>query len=527
MSAYDPWRPWASRRSPVYARRVVATSQPLATQAGLAALASGGNAVDAALATAITLTVVEPTSNGLGSDAFALVWDGDALHGYNGSGRSPKAWTADRFAGRSGMPQRGWDSVTVPGAVAAWRDLSERFGRLPFNALFESAIAYATEGFAVSPIIAASWEAQAQAFSEFAPFAATFCPNGRAPRAGEVFRCADQAATLRRIADSGGDDYYHGELAQRIVADANAHGAPWTAEDLAAHDGLWVDPLSVDFGDVRLFELPPNGQGLAALIALGLCDRLGLRDADLAEADRFHLQIEAMKCGFADGHRYIADPESLDLDPARLLDPAYLDARAAAIDRQAAGLPTFGTPTGGTVYLTAADDDGMMVSFIQSNFAGFGSGVVVPGTGIAMQNRAAGFVLEPGHPNRVGPGKRPYHTIIPAFAFRGGRPWLSYGVMGGPMQPQGHLQVLLRMAVEGMDPQAALDAPRWRVEPDGAVWVEPTFDADAVAALEARGHHVRREQPGEFGGGQVIERQPAGGYIAGSDPRKDGQAAGV
>ena len=408
---------------PLFARNVVATSQPLAAQAGLRMLVDGGNAVDAALAAAIALTVVEPTSNGLGSDAFAIVWDGDRLHGLNGSGRSPAAWRFERFSGLSEMPLLGWDSVTVPGAVDAWVSLSRKFGGLPFEDLFAPAVRYAREGFHVSPITAERWREAQQTYRGLPEFGRTFFPGGRAPRAGEVFRCEDQAGTLEIIAETGGEAYYRGELAERIADCSKAEGGAMTPADLAGHTSEWVDPVHVTYRGLTLHEIPPNGQGLAALLALGVLRHFDMRKYPSDSADSIHLQIEAMKIAFSEVHRHVADPGFMEMTTEDLLEASFLERRAGEIRMDRAALPV---PTarvgGGTVYLTAADESGMMVSFIQSNYRGFGSGVVVPGTGISLQNRGCGFNVKRGHPNCVGGGKRPYHTIIPAFVTRGTGP---------------------------------------------------------------------------------------------------------
>jgi len=520
------WRfPYPSQRMPVLARNVVATSQPLAAQAGLRMLAEGGNAVDAALATAICLTVVDPTSNGIGSDAFAIVWDGERLHGLNASGRSPMAWTPERFAGLRSMPQRGWDAVTVPGAVSAWVALSERLGRLPFERLFEPAIGYASDGFLVSPRIAASWQGARFLADEFPDFAAAFFPQGRAPMPGEPFALEAQAGTLERIAATKGDAFYRGDLAARIAADAEVHGGAMALDDLAGHTADWVEPVSIAYRGVTLHEIPPNGQGMAALMALGILEHTSLADCRVDSADSLHLQVEAMKLAFADVYEYVSDPATMAVAPQALLDPSYLAERAKHIvmgraQRRTVGIP----PAGGTVYLAAADADGMMVSFIQSNYMGFGSGIVVPDTGVSLQNRGAGFVLGEGHPNQVGGGKRPFHTIIPAFVTRDGQALMSLGVMGGPMQPQGHVQMMVRVFVYGQNPQAAADAPRWRVAEGLTVAVEGGFAPDVLDELARRGHRLQRDG-GSFGGAQLILRLDDG-YLAASEPRKDGQAVG-
>jgi gamma-glutamyltranspeptidase/glutathione hydrolase len=524
---YD--QPYPSRRVPLLARNIVATSQPLAAQAGLRMLLAGGNAVDAALAAAIALTVVEPTGNGLGSDAFAILWDGQALHGLNASGRSPAAWSPARFAGRPAMPQTGWETVTVPGAVSAWVALSRRFGKLPFADLFAPAIAYAEQGFAVSPTIAAAWVYGAARLAGEPGFAATFLPGGRPPRAGELFRNPDLAASLRAIAETEGEAFYRGALARRIAADAARHGATLTEDDLATHAPDWCGTISKDFKGHTIHEIPPNGQGIAALAALGLLAQTDAPRRDPDDPVSLHLQIEAMKLALADADRFVADPAHMDTPPAALLDDTYLAARAALIDPARAQTAEAGAPrAGGTVYLTAADDSGMMVSFIQSNYMGFGSGVVVPGTGIALQNRGAGFTLEHGHANEVGPRKRPFHTIIPGFAMKDGAPEMSFGVMGGPMQAQGHVQMVMRCLIAGQNPQAASDAPRWRFISGRTVAIETAMPEATRAALAAMGHEIVLEPPDTafgMGGAQLIRRTEAG-YVAGSDHRKDGCAVG-
>ncbi len=523
------WRlPYPSQRMPVLARNIVATSQPLAAQAGLSMLRAGGNAVDAAVATAAVLTVIEPTSNGIGSDAFALVWAGGGLHGLNASGRSPAKLQAARFEGVPKVPELGWDGVTVPGAVSAWVALSERFGALPFEKVLEPAIGYAHKGFLVAPQTAAGWELGRKRYADFEAFQKTFCPGGRAPAAGERFASEDHARTLDRIAATKGEAFYRGELAEAIAAEARGAGAPMTAEDLSRHQAEWVRPIAMDYRGWTLHEIPPNGQGIAALMALGILGHTALADAPVDSADSLHLQIEAMKLAFADGHRYVADPAWMDVEVEALLDDGYLAARARLIDPARAGDPGHGEPrSGGTVLLVAADADGTMVAYIQSNYTGFGSGIVIPGTGIAMQNRGCCFSVERGHPNQVWPAKRPYHTIIPGFVTRDGEPVMAFGVMGGFMQPQGHVQVMVRLADYGQNPQAALDAPRWRVDGAMKVVVEPGLDAGVYQALRDRGHEVAiaPARTVAHGGGQAVYRL-ADGYLGASDPRRDGQAVG-
>lgn len=492
-------------------------------------LLAGGNAVDAALAAAIALTVVEPTANGVGSDAFAIIWDGTELHGLNASGRAPAAWTPDRFAGIETMPRRGWNSVTVPGAVSAWVALSERFGRLPFETLFEPAIAYARKGFLVSPSIAATWQRVARNYQGQPGFDEAFLPNGRPPTAGELFALPVLGETLQSIAATRGESFYKGELAEAMVRHAEQHGGRMILSDLSNHRSDWCGTIEARFGHFALHEIPPNTQGLAALIALKIVAHLGIDRYRLDSAEALHLQIEAMKLALADAEAYVGDGAEMQVSAKALLDENYIDARAALVDPARAAAPTAGIPqAGGTVYLAAADAGGIMVSYIQSNYEGFGSGIVVPGTGISLHNRGFGFTLQPDHPNRVGPGKRPFHTIIPGFVTKDRESVMSFGVMGGPMQAQGHLQLLLRILVYGQNPQAASDAPRWRLAGGRTVAVEFGCDCSVLAELEALGHVIQREPPAAawgFGGAQLICRI-AGGYVAGSDHRKDGQAIG-
>lgn len=522
---FDWGLPYPWPRKPVLAGNVVCTSQPLAAQAGLRMLAEGGSAVDAAVATAVTLTVVEPVSNGIGSDAFAVVWDGRQLHGLNASGRSPAAWTPEYFGG-NGVPALGWNSVTVPGAVSAWVELHAKFGKLPFERLFEAAISYGRNGFLLSPTVASQWAAQVPLFKSQPGFAETFMPGGRAPQPGQQITLPDHAATLEEIAATNGEAFYRGELAAKLEAHATTNGGALRVSDLAAHRADWVGTINGDYRGYTIHEIPPNGQGIVALIALGILEQFDMASSAVDSADSVHLQIEAVKLAFADAQAYVADIGHMPLRPEQLLDKEYLRQRANLIDRTRAKRVSAGMPRGGTVYLTAADASGTMVSMIQSNYTGFGSGVVVPGTGISLQNRGANFVASPGHPNQVAPNKRPFHTIIPGFVTKDGVPVMSFGVMGGQMQPQGHVQVLVRIADHGQNPQAACDGPRFRWVQGTQVACERGFPPSTLDELRRRGHDLTvADDYNEFGSCQAIWRLDDG-YLGVSDPRRDGQAAG-
>jgi gamma-glutamyltranspeptidase/glutathione hydrolase len=529
--------PYSSNRTPVFARNVVSTSHPLAVQAGLRVMQQGGNAVDAAVAAAAVMTIVEPCSNGLGSDAFCILWDGQQLHGLNASGRSPSAWTPEYFRRKYGeqskLPKRGWDAITVPGAVSAWVALSDRFGKLPFADLMASAIEIAERGYAVPVIVQQKWgfATELPEITSQPGFAQAFMPKGRAPLVGERFAFPDAARSLRLIAQTRGEAFYRGEIAAAVEAYARATGGAMTAADFAAHQPEWVTPVQKDYRGYTLHEIPPNGQGIAALIALGILQNFDLGALAVDSAASQHLQIEAMKLAFADVYAHVAEPKAMRITPEQMLDDAYLASRARLIDpKRAQDFGTGLTPKGGTIYLTAADESGMMVSFIQSNYMGFGSGIVVPGYGLSLQNRGHGFSLDPASDNCVGPAKRPFHTIIPAFLTQNGQPVMSFGVMGGDMQPQGHMQTLVRMLDYQQQPQAACDAPRWRFNA-GIVNAEDGFNPAAADQLRAMGHRVEpfADSYQDYGAGQFIWRlgDPAvEGYAAASDPRRDGQAAG-
>ena len=532
--------PYTSTRLPVFARNIVSTSHPLAAQAGLRILWQGGNAVDAAIAAAAVLTIVEPVSCGLGSDAFCILWDGKALHGLNASGRAPQAWTPDYFQKKYGPdamqpPKRGIDSVTVPGAVASWVAMSERFGKLPFADLMHSAIEIAERGYLLSVVVQEKWAAPVDELRSQPGFTEHFLPRGRAPQVGELFQFPAAARGLRAIANTKGQAFYGGEIAHALEKFSNAHGGSLKASDFAAYTADWVTPISQNYRGHTLHEIPPNGQGIAALITLGILDNFDLAALALDGVDSQHLQIEAMKLAFADVYRYVADEASMEVTAKQMLDPAYLKQRAALIDMKKAQDFKAGNPAkGGTIYLTAADENGMMVSFIQSNYMGFGSGCVEPEFGISLQNRGHAFAVRTGglNPaNLVAPGKRPFHTIIPAFLTKDGQPVMSYGVMGANMQPQGHVQTLVRMLDYQQDPQTACDAPRWRYNEGLVINVESAMDPHTVKGLQALGHQMEviNDSYQDFGSGQFIWRMgdpKVQGYVAASDSRRDGLVAG-
>ena len=538
---FDFANPYTSTRIPVFARNVVSTSHPLAAQAGLRMLYAGGNAVDAAIATAAAMTVCEPVSNGLGSDAFALIWDGTALHGLNGSGCAPQAWCTEYFhtkyvGSATAPPKRGMDSVTVPGAVSSWVQMSQRFGKLPFADLMEPAAEIAERGYLLPPVVQQKWAAATGELQGMPGFAQSFLPWGRAPRVGELFQFKAAAKALRAIGATQGAAFYSGEIAHRIEKFSAAHGGSLTARDFAHYQAEWVQPIGKNYRGYTLHEIPPNGQGIAALIALGILDKFDMAALPVDSAASQHLQIEAMKLAFADVYKFVAEPSAMAVTVDQMLDDAYLSERAKLIDMKKAQNFGAGNPAkGGTIYLSAADENGMMVSFIQSNYMGFGSGCVEPTFGISLQNRGHAFSLDANSPNAVAPGKRPFHTIIPAFLSKDGKPVMSYGVMGANMQPQGHMQTLVRMLDYQQNPQAACDAPRWRYNAGLEINVEAAMHADTVQALKNLGHHteVINDSYQDFGAGQFIWRADEGagnaadlGYVAASDARRDGCAAG-
>jgi len=525
-------------RSAVYAPRgVIATSQPLATAAGLAVLERGGNAMEAAVTAAAVLNVVEPHMTGMGGDMFALVWVAGEkrLVGLNSSGRAGARMTREELLrrGHRQVPEEGPESVTVPGALAGWAALLERYGSIGLAQALVPAIKLAEDGFPVSPIIAQQWAAEEERLRRDPDARATYLLDGqKAPRVGEWFRNPDFARTLRLIAEKGPGVLYGGELGRRIVEHLAQRGGFLTLDDLRNHRADWVEPISVAFRGYRVWELPPNGQGIAALEMLRILEPFDLSAMGHNSAAYLHHLIEAKKLAFADLARYVADPAHMRVSPERLLADDFIRQRRSQLDAERAAdhsEPGPAVTASETIYLSVADAQGNMVSFINSLFDTFGSGVVVPGTGFALQNRGAGFTLEPDHPNTVAPGKRPFHTIIPAFVTRptpaGEEPWLSFGVMGGSMQPQGHVQVLLNLLVFGMDIQQAIDAPRFRHLAGRRVALESPVSDEVRAALRAKGHEMADESRVSFGGAQAVRRLERG-WVAGSDPRKDGLAAG-
>ena len=525
--------PYPSRRNAVYARQgMVATSQPLAAQAGIQVLPAGGNALDAAIATAAALTVLEPTANGIGGDAFALVWHGGKLHGLNASGPAAQTSTLESFTklGHKTVPKYGPLAVTVPGTPAAWAALASRFGKLPLTRSMAPAIGYATDGFPVSPSVAYAWQQATTLFRQhfnephFQHWFDTFAKE-RAPLAGEIYRMPGHAQTLQAIAEDNAEGFYRGALAEKIAAFVQGAGGHLSAADLAAYQVDWVDPISVNYRGYDVWEIPPNGHGLVALMALNILKGFDLQERDTVLS--YHRQIEAVKLAFVDGLKHIGEPGHMQVSVADLLSDAYADERRNLIGDTAL-MPMPGTPPkGGTVYLSTADAEGNMVSLIQSNYMGFGSGMVVPGTGIGLHNRGNNFTLEPGQPNSLAPGKRPYHTIIPGFLTKDGAPVGPFGVMGGFMQPQGHVQMITNTLDFHLNPQASLDAPRWEWEAGKGVQIEQGTGDHLFRGLASRGHDVRWQHNRlGFGRGQIIWRDAAGVLCGGTEPRTDGAVLG-
>ena len=538
-TTFDPlMQRYPSQRFPIYARGgMVNCSSPLASAAGLAVLRKGGNAMDAAAAAAAALTVVEPTSNGIGSDAFALVWSEreQKLFGLNSSGPAPMRLSAERVRedgmDRDGkMPAHGWTPVTVPGAPMAWAELVRRFGRLTLAEDLAPAVHYAEDGYPCAPNLARLWNKAIGQYQKtltgpvFEAWFKTFAPDGKSKEAGDLIRLPDHAATLEEIGRTGAESFYRGAIAGRIDAESRKYGGYLRYEDLAAYEARWVEPIRLNYRGYDVCEIPPNGQGIVALIALNILKEFEFPEKDAVET--CHRQLEAIKMAFADAFRYVTDPADMELDWQRLLDPVYGAQRAREMGDRARvwshGIP----PKSGTVYLCCADGEGNMVSYIQSNYMGFGSGIVAEGTGIALQNRGADFSLDPRDANFLKPGKRSYHTIIPGFLMKDGLPVGPFGVMGAYMQPQGHVQVVMNYVDFRLDPQQALDAPRWQWMRDGRIAVETRFDQGLARGLQRRGHELGYEIDTDlFGRGQMIVRLSNGTLVGGTESRTDSNIA--
>ena len=536
---FDPvYQPYPSQRYPLYARGgMVNCSSPQAAAAGLEALQKGGNAMDAAVAAAAALTVAEPTANGIGSDAFALVWSARdrKLYGLNSSGPAPMAASIEKLLAdgsdeQGKMPTYGWTPVTVPGAPKAWAELTKRFGRRTLAENVAPAVRYAREGYPCAPNLALMWQRAFEKYRKtctgpvFDEWYKTFAPEGRPYEAGDLIRLPNHADTLEAIGATDAAAFYTGDIAQKIDADSRKFGGYLRYEDLAAYQARWVEPISVDYRGYQVCEIPPNGQGIVALMALNI-----LKEFDFPEKESaltYHRQLEAMKMAFADAFRYVTDPDHMELDYHRLLDPAYGAQRAAEMG-ETAQVYTHGVPPkSGTVYLCCADGEGNMVSYIQSNYMGFGSGVVITGTGVSLQNRGHDFSLDPKDANALQPGKRSYHTIIPGFLMKDGRAVGPFGVMGGYMQPQGHVQVVMNYVDFHLDPQQALDAPRWQWMRDNTVTVETRFSMEMARKLQRMGHDIRPDlSTPSFGRGQMIVRLDNGVLVGGTESRTDSNIA--
>jgi len=531
--------PYPSTRNLHFAKRgMVATSQPLAAQAGLEIIQKGGNAIDAAIATAACLTVVEPISCGIGGDAFALVWTKDELHGLNASGKSPKNISIEKVKslGHETMPNYGCIPITVPGLPGAWVELSKRFGRLPLIEAFAPAMRYANEGYPVSPNLGKLWGRAFKVlgkklkFDEFAPLFETFSSNsdkGRAPHIGEMWRSPVHAKTLEEIAQTNADSFYRGNLAEKIESFLKKHNGFLTAEDLSKYTPEWVKPISVNYRGYDVWEIPPNGQGVIALIALNILK--GFAFSSKENAETYHKQMEAMKLAFACGRKAVTDPAHMEVAIGDLLSDSFADDLRKTITDTASEPVPYLPPKCGTVYLATADGEGNMVSFIQSNYVGFGSGVVIPGTGISLQNRGVDFSLDQSHVNALAPEKKTYHTIIPGFLTKGSTPIGPFGVMGGHMQPQGHVQVVMNTVDFNLHPQAALDAPRWQWTNGKRFEVESHFPHHIAQALSRKGHEiVPALESTAFGRGQIIWRDPDSGVLmGGTESRTDGAIASM
>lgn len=522
-----------SRRTVVHSKNgMVATAQPLAAQVGLDILKKGGNAVDAAVATAAALTVVEPTSNGIGGDAFAIVWINNRMHGLNASGHAPEMFSIENMEkrGLKEIPKHGLIPVTVPGAPKAWAELIKRFGNLSLYEVLEPAISFAKYGFPVSPTVSIFWNIAFNYYKEnckdkeFEYWFKVFAPNSVPPKSGEIFKSQQIASTLEEIGDTYGKSFYEGDLADKIDKFSKEHNGFIRKSDLKNFEVKWVEPVSVNYRGYDIWELPPNGHGIVALMALNILKNFDFREKE--SVDTYHKQIEAVKLAFADGKKYIADINHMNVSVESLLSDSYGKERAKFI-KDAAITPEHGSPQkGGTVYLATSDKDGNMVSFIQSNYMGFGSGVVAPNTGIALHNRGHNFNLDKEHVNCVKPNKRPYHTIIPGFITKENKAVGPFGVMGGFMQPQGHVQVVSSMIDFNLNPQDALNAPRWQWKENKKVDVEPEININIIRKLIEKGHNINIETNHKYyGRGQIIVRDGNGVYTGGTEPRADGHIA--
>lgn len=526
---------YTSRRNVVYGMHgMVATGQAQASQAGLEILKKGGNAIDAAIAMAIALTVVEPTSNGIGGDAFALVWTKEGLEGLNASGPAGALSDADKLKaqGYTKIPDYGFQTVTVPGAPSAWITLSEKYGKLPFAELFEPAIRLAEEGYVVTPVVSDMWEKEFNTHYElhkndsaFQAWFDTYAPKGRAPKAGEIFKNPVQAKTLKELAETKCESFYRGKLADKIIAFSKEYGGNLVKEDLADYYPEWVKPIHVNYRGYDVWEIPPNGHGIVALMALNMLKGFELKEKE--SVDTYHKSMEALKMAYTDGKKYVADIRHMSVSVDELLSDEYAEERRSQIGEKAI-MPEVGKPKkGGTVYLCAADGEGNMISYIQSNYWLFGSGLVVPDTSIALHNRGKEFSLNPEDDNYLLPGKKPYHTIIPGFLTKDGKAVGPFGVMGGYMQPQGHLQVVQNMIDFHMNPQQALNAPRWQWTGEKNILVEYNFPVETFQKLQEMGHEIKySDDVGSFGRGQIILRQENGTLIGGTEPRTDGAVLG-
>lgn len=524
------YNPFNSARNTAYGKRgMVATSQPFAAEAGFEILKKGGNAVDAAIATAACLTICEPTSNGIGGDAFAIVWFNNKLHGLNASGPSPKGISIPilKKAGYNQIPNFGWEPVNVPGIPAAWAALSKRFGKLPFEQLLEPAIKYAEEGFPITPTVGKFWKLCYDLYKKkltdekFKYWFDTFAPKGRAPRIGEMFTLKDHAKTLKTIAETKSEAFYRGELAEKIDDFSIKTGGYIRKEDLEKYHVEWVKPISINYRGYDVCEIPPNGQGITALIALNILK--GFEFNEKNSTDTYHKQMEAVKLAFEDTLKYVTDANKMKVKVEDLLSDAYADEKRKRIKETAFMPETSKNPGGGTVYLATADGDGNMVSYIQSLYKGFGSGLVVPGTGIALHNRGRNFSFDPNHVNALEPEKKPYHTIIPGFLMKNGKAVGPFGIMGAFMQPQAHVQVLMNCIDFNLNPQAALDAPRWMWTDGKNINIEHAFPQYLAKSLCDKGHNINYAvDVGDFGRGQIIWRDENGVLSGGTDWRTDG-----